>query len=71
MSKKVADYMIMPHDSIPWGDKLISGQEVMDSGMFRVLSHNLNSLSKANYQLDVLLFAWARKEKAVSVFGVQ
>ena len=49
----------------------MSGQEVTDSGIFRVLSHNVNGLSKANHQLDVLLFARAMKEKAVSVFGIQ
>ena len=57
----------MPQDSIPWGDKLMSGQEVMDSGIFRVLSHNVNGLSKANHQLDVLLFARAMKKNGSGI----
>jgi len=62
---------VAPHDSILWGDILISGQEVLDSGIFRVLSHNVNGLSKACHQADVLNFARAMKDKAVSLFGIQ
>ena len=43
----------------------------MDSGMFRVLSHNVNGLSTAGNQADVLNFARAVKDKAVSLFGIQ
>ena len=70
-SKKASDFTSAPHDSIPWGDILISGQEVLDSGIFWVLSRNVNGLSKACHQADVLNFARAMKDKAVSLFGIQ
>ena len=67
----MSDFTSAPLDSIPWGDKLLSGQEAMDSGIFRVLSHNVNGLSTAGNQADVLNFARAIKDKAVSLFGIQ
>jgi exonuclease III len=57
--------------SIPWGDPVVSGEEIVSTDTFRVLSHNVNGLSSADQQADVLHFANAIAEKAVAVFGIQ
>ena len=53
--KKGERFSSAPLDSIPWGDKLLSEKEAMDSGIFWVLSHNVNGLSMAGNQVDVLI----------------
>ena len=57
--------------SIPWGDIVIPANEVQDTDTFRILSHNVNGLSTADQQADVLHFAHALADKAVAVFGIQ
>ena len=71
LSKQAVDFQVTPQASIPWGDHLASGREVEDQGIFRVLSHNVNGLSKSDGHADVRNFAEAIAEKAVSVFGIQ
>ena len=66
-----ADYEIDHLASIPWGDNVLSGKEVEDTNIFRVLSHNVNGLSSTDQQADVLHFANAIADKAVAVFGIQ
>ena len=57
--------------SIPWGDTVVSGTEVEDTDTFRLISHNVNGLSSADQQADVMHFATAIAEKAVAIFGIQ
>ena len=57
--------------SIPWGDPVVSGKEIESTDTFRVLSHNVNGLSPADQQADVLHFANAIADKAVAIFGIQ
>ena len=57
--------------SIPWGDPVATKEEVVDTDTFRLLSHNVNGLSSADQQSDVLHFANAIANKAVSIFGIQ
>ena len=70
-SKRTQDYLTGINDSLPWGDHQQSGREINEAGMFCVWSHNVNGLSKANFQSDVMDFARAMKDKAVAVFGIQ
>ena len=71
LSKQAADFHGTPQSSLPWGDILSSGIEVEDQGIFRVLSHNVNGLSKADGHADVRHFAQAIAEKSVALFGIQ
>ena len=57
--------------SIPWGDPVVSKQEVEETDTFRIISHNVNGLSTADQQADVLHFANAIADKAVALFGIQ
>ena len=40
-------------------------------GFFRILSHNVNGLSKSNFHADVIDFARAITDKSVGLFGIQ
>ena len=71
LTKTASDFEITPTNSFPWGDQLTIGDQVDSAGLFRVLSHNVNGLSKADNHEDVRLFATAMHEKTVSVFGIQ
>ena len=70
-SKRQQDYECNIQDSLPWGDPHVPGNSVRELGLFRILSHNVNGLSKANYNTDVMDFARSLKDKAVSLFGIQ
>ena len=70
-SKRTQDFPTSMQDSIPWGDHQVSGKKATENGYFRVLSHNVNGLSKANSQVDVTDFARAIADKAVGLFGIQ
>jgi ribonuclease HI/exonuclease III len=65
------DFVIDHSVSIPWGDPVSTGNEVEDADTFRLISHNVNGLSTADQQADVLHFATNMKTKAVAVFGIQ
>ena len=58
-------------DSMPWGDNIVSGQQVAANGLFRLISHNVNGLSPANDHIDVVHMAKAMDEKEVAIFGLQ
>jgi hypothetical protein len=60
-----------PVNSVIWGDPHKSGEEVKAHGLFRVLSHNVNSLSTFNNNENVRRFAASMKDKSVAVFGLQ
>jgi endonuclease/exonuclease/phosphatase family metal-dependent hydrolase len=57
--------------SIPWGDPIVSGQQVKETRIFRLVSHNVNGLSPANNHIDVVEMARAMEEKEVAIFGLQ
>ena len=72
VAKRASEYAAPSlRDSLPWGDVQISGTEVEEQGVFRLLSHNVNGLSTADDQADVLHFATAIKDKSVALFGLQ
>ena len=48
-SKRSQDYSLTTQESLPWGDYHASGREAKEKGYFRILSHNVNGLSKANH----------------------
>ena len=72
LSKRTQDFTRNNQaESLPWGDPHVSGQEAQAAGYFRIMSHNVNGLSKANYQTDVVDFARAIDDKAIGLFGIQ
>jgi exonuclease III len=70
-TKSNADFVVDKFAAIPWGDPVASGNSIEETGTFRLISHNVNGLSTADQQADVLHFANAIADKAVSVFGIQ
>ena len=70
-TKRTQDYTSSTADCIPWGDQQVSGTEVEALGLFRILSHNVNGLSKANSHADVVDFARALNDKNIGLFGIQ
>ena len=70
-TKSTANFVVDHFASIPWGDPVVSGEEVEKTGIFRIISHNVNGLSTADQQADVLHFANAISDKAVALFGIQ
>ena len=71
LPKDSADFEVPAQVSLPWGDPVISGQQVDETGIFRIVSHNVNGLSPANDHADVVHMAKAMSEKSVSLFGIQ
>ena len=72
IAKRASEYAAPSlRDSLPWGNVQISGTEVEEQGVFHLLSHNVNGLSAADDQADVLHFATAIKDKSVALFGLQ
>ena len=57
--------------SVPWGDPIVSADEVLVTGIFRLVSHNVNGLSSASDHVDVVHMATAMADKEVAVFGLQ
>ena len=49
----------------------MSGQQVTENGIFRLVSHNVNGLLPANIHIDVVDMAKAMEEKEVAIFGLQ
>ena len=49
----------------------MSGQQVIETGIFRLISHNVNGLLPANNHIDVVDMAKAMAEKEVAIFGLQ
>jgi exonuclease III len=43
----------------------------VDSGIFRIVSHNVNGLSLANDNADVVHMAVSMADKEVAIFGLQ
>ena len=70
-SKRTQDFQHNVLDNVPWGDDHVAGQQATELGFFRILSHNVNGLSKANFHVDVVDFARAINDKAVGLFGIQ
>lgn len=70
-SKRKQDFSTTTQDSLPWGDHHVSGREADEAGFFRIMSHNVNGLSKANYQSDVVDFARSMEDKSIGLFGIQ
>jgi hypothetical protein len=71
LPKNRADFEESAQHSLPWGDHVKSGTQVDETGIFRVLSHNVNGLSPANNHADVVQLAIAMAEKSVSLFALQ
>jgi ribonuclease HI/exonuclease III len=71
LPKVRAEFDHPAHSSMPWGDPIASGQQVKDSGIFRLVSHNVNGLSPANDHIDVVDMAKAMEEREVAIFGLQ
>ena len=69
-SKRSQDYHSSTFDNIPWGDLHISCAAAKEAGYFRILSHNVNGLSKANSHADVIDFARAVNDKYIGLFGI-
>jgi hypothetical protein len=71
LPKVRTEFESSPQNSIPWGDPIISGRQVLDSGIFRLVSHNVNGLSPANDNADVVNMAASMADKEVAIFGLQ
>jgi hypothetical protein len=56
---------------VPWGDPIISGQKVVESRIFRLVSYNVNGLSPSNDNANVVHMAVWMAEKEVAIFGLQ
>jgi hypothetical protein len=56
---------------VPWGDPIVSVDDVLVTGIFRLVSHNVNGLSSANNHVDVVHMANAMADKEVALFGLQ
>jgi hypothetical protein len=70
-SNNERDNFASPENSLQWGDVHEPGEVVESTGIFRVLSHNVNGLSTFNDHEDVRSFARTMKDKGVAVFGLQ
>jgi exonuclease III len=57
--------------NVPWGDPIVSADEVLVTGIFRLVLHNVNGLSLANNHVDVVHMANAMADKQVALFGIQ
>ena len=71
LPKVQADFEESEQHSLPWGDHVISEEQGDESGIFRVISHNVNGLSSVSEHADVVHMATAMAEKRVSLFGIQ
>ena len=71
LPKERAEFDCPLQHSTPWGDTIVSGQTVIENGIFRLISHNVNGLSPTNNHIDVVDMARAMSEKEVAIFGLQ
>ena len=69
--KRNNDFTSSTQDHLPWGDHHVCGKESKEQGFFRIMSHNVNGLSKADQHSDVINFARAIEDKNIGVFGIQ
>ena len=71
LSKDKSDFELQPRHLVPWGDPVISGTQVDERGVFRLISHNVNGLSSADNHADAVHLAELMAEKLVGLFGLQ
>jgi hypothetical protein len=71
LPKYRAEFANPRQQSTPWGDTIVSGQQVIETRIFRLISHNVNGLLPANNHIDVVDMAKAMAEKEVAIFGLQ
>ena len=71
LPKERAEFANPIQHSMPWGDNIVSGQQVTQNGIFRLVSHNVNGLLPANNHIDVIDMAKAMDEKEVAIFATK
>ena len=71
LSKAKPRFKSPPQHSVPWGGHIISGTEVDDGGIFRIVSHNVDGLSLADNNADMVHMAASMADIAVALFGLQ